>query len=189
MVLAARHELTADEYFAMAGALPRWTQLIDGEVVVSEPTYKHQDIVLETALRLRLWTRAAPARGVACLPCDVKVDGRNVYSPDVWWCSEPKRPDIETVYLDYMPDLAIEVLSPSTRHYDLAIKRTRYEERGLPELWIIDPVMAKRVAARVLSRSDRARSRFDQEAVLDADDVLESPQLPGFALPLKEVLG
>jgi Uma2 family endonuclease len=119
----------------------------------------------------------------------VKVDERNVYSPDVWWCSEFKRPHIETVYLDYMPDLAIEVLSPSTRRYDLGVKRVRYEERGLPELWIIDPDVAKGVAARVFSRSDRALPWFDHEDLLEVDDVLESSQLPGFALSLKELLG
>jgi Uma2 family endonuclease len=118
----------------------------------------------------------------------VKVDERNVYSPDVWWCSESKRPDIETVYLDYMPDLAIEVLSPSTRHYDLGVKRARYEERGLPELWIVDPEVRKGVAARVFTPSVQAGPWFDQEVMLEADGVLESPQLPGFALPLKELL-
>jgi Uma2 family endonuclease len=168
MVFAARHELTADEYFAMADALPRWTQL---------------------ALRLRLWTQAERLRGVACLPCDVKVDERNVYAPDVWWCSEFKRPDIETVYLDYVPDLAIDVLSPSTRRYDLGVKRVSYEQGSLPELWIIDPDVTKGVAARVFTRSDRALPWFDHEAMLEADGVLESPQLPGFALPLKELLG
>jgi hypothetical protein len=45
------------------------------------------------------------------------------------------------------------------------------------------------VAARVFTRSDRALPWFDHEAMLEADGVLESPQLPGFALPLKELLG
>jgi Uma2 family endonuclease len=35
--------------------------------------------------------------------------------------------------------LAIEVLSPSTRHLDLAFKRSRYEAAGCPSYWVIDP--------------------------------------------------
>ncbi len=35
--------------------------------------------------------------------------------------------------------LALEVLSPSTRHIDLGLKRARYETAGSPSFWVFDP--------------------------------------------------
>lgn len=37
------------------------------------------------------------------------------------------------------PVLAVEVLSPSTRHFDLSLKHARYEAAGCPNYWVIDP--------------------------------------------------
>lgn len=33
----------------------------------------------------------------------------------------------------------MEILSPSTRHIDLGLKRSRYEAAGCPSYWVIDP--------------------------------------------------
>ena len=35
--------------------------------------------------------------------------------------------------------LAVEVLSPSTRHFDLSLKHARYEAAGCPNYWVVDP--------------------------------------------------
>lgn len=37
------------------------------------------------------------------------------------------------------PLLAVEVLSPSTRHIDLGLKRSRYEAAACPAYWVVDP--------------------------------------------------
>ena len=37
-----------------------------------------------------------------------------------------------------LPDLAIEIRSPSTWRYDIGAKKSVYEREGLPELWLVD---------------------------------------------------
>lgn len=37
------------------------------------------------------------------------------------------------------PDIVVEILSPSTRFYDLNQKRTLYASQAVPEFWIADP--------------------------------------------------
>lgn len=37
------------------------------------------------------------------------------------------------------PQLAVEVLSPSTRRVDLTLKLSRYEAAGCPSYWVVDP--------------------------------------------------
>jgi Uma2 family endonuclease len=83
-----------------------------------------------------------------------------------------------------MPDLAVEVSSPSTWHHDLGEKREMYERHGLPELWLVDTI---RCDARVLRRSQSGVPTFDVELKIGCDEVLTSPQLPGFELPLDDV--
>ena len=58
----ATARLTADEYFALD--LPERHQLVNGEIVVNEPGFRHQRIVLEIVSALREWTRAEPGRAV-----------------------------------------------------------------------------------------------------------------------------
>ena len=39
-----------------------------------------------------------------------------------------------------MPDLAVEVRSPSTWRFDIGTKKRGYEAAGLGELWLVDTV-------------------------------------------------
>jgi len=38
------------------------------------------------------------------------------------------------------PDLAIEIISPSTAYYDLIDKKELYERYGVKEYWLVDPL-------------------------------------------------
>jgi Uma2 family endonuclease len=80
-----------------------------------------------------------------------------------------------------VPDLAVEVLSPSTRRYDLNDKRLGYAEHGAVELWIVDPTN-RDVHVYLLQQNP------DQPVqVLKGDDVLRTGLLPGFELSLKRL--
>jgi Uma2 family endonuclease len=46
---------------------------------------------------------------------------------------------IESKGLVGTPDIVIEILSPSTAHYDLGEKRDIYETYGVKEYFIVDP--------------------------------------------------
>ena len=41
--------------------------------------------------------------------------------------------------LEGAPDLAVEILSPSTRSKDMILKLYKYEKAGVREYWIVDP--------------------------------------------------
>lgn len=189
LVARHRHDVTADEFFAMADRLPPTAQLIEGEVViVDSPSIRHQLVVGELYHRLRLWIAAAPGRGLCGIPVDVELDDRNVYAPDLWWYREGRKPDVAHIRLPSLPDLAVEALSPSTRRYDLGAKRTRYEQLGLCELWIVDPWSHDDRAVQVHRRSVDTAPGFDDIRALGLGDVLTSPQLPGFSLPVADLL-
>ncbi len=179
--MAVTTRLTAAEYLTRR-EWPRFSELIEGGVVVNETSGYHQYLVGELHALLREWTRAAPGRGRASLSVDVRVDERNVYAPDVWWVAGPDRPSRDVVFLPSPPDLAIEVRSPSTWRFDLGVKKARYEANRLPELWLVDHVAD---TVLVYRRSAPGVAEFDVALELGRGEALTSPQLPGFGLELE----
>lgn len=66
--------------------------------------------------------------------------GDDVLVPDIaGWRRErmPEYPDAAAAEL--APDWICEVLSPSTRQFDLVEKRAIYAREGIPYLWLVDP--------------------------------------------------
>jgi len=110
-------------------------ELIDGVLVVSpSPSMPHQSVLFELAVRLR---NACPAElKVYVGPLDVIYADDTVLQPDVLVVDRPAAGQLK---LTEGPLLAVEILSPSTRHLDLAFKRARYEAAGCPSYWVVDP--------------------------------------------------
>jgi len=180
MATQIRQRMTAEAYLALEER--HFTQLIDGEVVVNEPTWRHQLITQRIVFALTEWTRAAPGRGAAFIPINVRMDERNVYGPDVSWLSEAQLlPERDALYLEGPPSIAAEVRSPSTWRYDVGTKKSNYERRGCPELWLVDGAAD---VVLVFRRSAPQGPGFDVALELTSADTLTSLQLPGFELVL-----
>jgi Uma2 family endonuclease len=176
--------MTADEYFAVSVVGDR-KQLVDGVMIVYEPNLLlHNLAQVRILTALTNWVEAATERGFASTPTDVVVDGHNVFGPDVVWLSEERIPKRVDERLKGLPNLAVEVRSPSTWRYDVGKKRAAYERAGQPELWLVDTASRTVIVCR---RSAKDAPSFDVELELSEGDELTSPQLPGFSLPVERV--
>ncbi len=111
-------------------------ELIDGVLVVTpSPSWEHQDVVLRlSALLLPLCPQDLT---LVVAPYDVHLDDSSSLIPDLLVA---RRTDMTSRALTSAPLLAVEVLSPSTRRFDLHTKRARYEAAGTPSYWVIDPL-------------------------------------------------
>jgi Uma2 family endonuclease len=175
--------MTAEEYFAVSVVGDR-KQLVDGVIIVNDPYLLHNLSQVRILNALVNWSEAAPGRGFASTPTDVVADEYNVFGPDVVWLSEERVPARLDKRLEGLPNLAVEVRSPSTWRYDVGKKRAAYERAGLPELWLVDTASRTVLVCR---RSTKDASSFDIELELAEPDALTSPQLPGFSLPVERV--
>jgi Uma2 family endonuclease len=175
--------MTADEFLRLPDTDDlRSAELVEGELIVDPPRARHQLVAGEIMYALMTWSRSDEGRGTVWHNLGVQLDERNVYQPDVLWYSENAGPDVHSPPPAPVPQLAIEVRSPSTWRYDIGAKKAAYEREGLQELWLVDTdakivLVFRRSAARV--------SAFD--VALEIDDTLTSPQLDGFELPLAEL--
>ena len=77
------------------------------------------------------------------------------------------------------PDLAVEVLSPRDRTWDMFDKIGEYLQAGVPLVWVIDP--KRRTAAVYKSLTDVRR--LGPEDFLEGEDVV-----PGFRCRLADVV-
>src|SRR2546430_1549186 len=87
----ATTRMTVEEYYA-ASVGGDHTQLVEGEIVVSEPRPMHA--LLQTRLTVALfgWTQAADGRGLAIVTTNVELDAYNANGPDVLCFAEEHRP-------------------------------------------------------------------------------------------------
>jgi Uma2 family endonuclease len=181
---ATTERMTVEEYFEVSTEGDR-TQLVDGAIVVNdEPRLIHAMLQGRIFGALFMWVEEDEGRGIALFPTPVVVSEHDAYGPDILWVSERRPAADATNRLALMPDLCVEVRSPSTWRYDVGPKKAGYERAGLPELWLVD-YKADRVL--VFRRTERHSPTFDVELELHVRDELTSPLLPGFALSLEEL--
>lgn len=179
------HQITAEDFLALPLSRRGWpAELIDGDVVVNDPAAFHGHVQTNLLLALETWARGQPGRGSAVFPRDVAIDERNVFKPDLLWYAYGRLPDPLSPPPYAVPDLAVEVRSPSTWRHDVGTKKHGYERRGLPELWLVDTVAR---SILVFRRSRTQAQAFDTTLELEAPAQLTSPLLPGFALAIGEV--
>ena len=101
--------------------------------------------------------------------------------PDIAvYLTAPKGRRDRTMWRAWVPDLAIEVVSASSRDRDYTEKRDVYWTLGVKEYWIVD---AKLEQILILKRG---RSQWT-EMTLDAKDCCETKLLPGFKLSCRAI--
>jgi Uma2 family endonuclease len=153
-------------------------ELFDGELrVVPSPLLRHQ-MVSARLFEALLEYRRVNGGQVFYAPLDIVLSEYDVLQPDLMYfgprTAERLRPN---EYVRFPPDLAIEVLSPSTAKIDRGRKRDLLERYGLREYWVVDPV-EHRVEPSVLSEEGYGMPRAIE------GEILQSPTVAGLAIDL-----
>ncbi|MCL2189582.1 MAG: Uma2 family endonuclease [Defluviitaleaceae bacterium] len=143
--IAVRYNTAKPRYtyadYATWPEYPRF-ELIEGEAIqMSAPSWEHQEISM--ALSGLFWTflRGKKCRVLAA-PFDVRLNfdtlDNTVVQPDlVVICDLDKLSNKKNCL--GAPDMAIEILSSSTRSMDKLRKYNIYREFGVREYWVVDP--------------------------------------------------
>ncbi len=114
-------------------------ELYDGELcVVPSPLPIHQIVALRLYEQLAAFGHPAGA-AVVVAPFDIVLSEYNVVQPDVLYFGPERAQRINLrEHVRFPPDLAIEVLSPSTARNDRGRKRDLLARYQIPEYWIVD---------------------------------------------------
>lgn len=159
--------------------------LIDGELLVKmAPTELHGDVATRLSTHLFLYV---DEHGLGRVTGEVGFhppgDRGTVLLPDVAFTSisrmaQPAR----SSYVPYMPDLAVEIISPSQSLAQVRRKAEVYSHHGTGLVWLLDP--AAKFAEIWRREEDGAllNERITGDGELSGGDIL-----PGFPLPLSRI--
>ena len=159
--------------------------LIDGELCVKmSPNHLHGSIASEIA---RLLGNHVVERELGRVTIEVGYhppgERQTVLLPDVAFESRARaaRRPLPT-YAPYMPDLAVEVVSPPQALAETRRKATVYLRHGTVMVWLVDP---ERNTAESWTAADDGTARSE---IIELDgDLRGGAVLPGFTLPLKRL--
>ncbi len=151
-------------------------ELMDGDLIMTPaPNTRHQGITtrLSGLLDAFVWRKRLGRVFVA--PFDVALSDVDVVQPDILFVSNARAERfLDDENLKGPPDLAVEVLSPSTAQRDRSFKRALYARHGVKEYWIVDPD-AKTVSVLLLDDD-----RFRTVRIYAESETVESIILDGF---------
>ncbi|MFN4179600.1 MAG: Uma2 family endonuclease [Armatimonadota bacterium] len=119
---------------------PPYYDYIGGEAVeVNRPTGRHQRIVVYLAFIIDQFLRSRNL-GVAYADIDVLLPIGTTVGPDisVLLTEHLDRYDEQKGDIFGVPDLVVEVLSPTTAAYDRVEKFAEYFRAGVPWVWFVD---------------------------------------------------
>ncbi len=177
-----KERLLREKFYADITPEHKW-EFIQGEVVMHSPAL-HRHLMAAKRLfglldaHARVWSLGLVhmEKAMTCFP-------RNDYEPDIMFFGPAKLSLIHADTLKFpVPDLIVEVLSPSTEARDRGIKFQDYALHGVGEYWIIDPVAETLELHRLPEGADAY-----PVAPKQADGSLHSDVVPGFEIPVRAI--
>ena len=126
--------LTLAEHYAAGEDTGMRRELVDGVLIVSPYASKRHALA---AVRLsQILSAVCPADLLVFgSPIDVDREPATNLQPDL---SVIRASDIDVPATECRPLLVVEILSPSTRRFDLTLKRQLYAEMGVASYWLVD---------------------------------------------------
>ncbi|MFQ5690371.1 MAG: Uma2 family endonuclease [Gemmatimonadota bacterium] len=116
-------------------------EAIEGELyVTAAPSFRHQRIAIKLARSLAKILEDPGYGLIVTAPVGVEfpVAAEGV-QPDLVFVSKARRGIVAEDWIRGAPDLAVEILSPTTAARDRGVKLKLYERQGVGQYWIVDP--------------------------------------------------
>ncbi len=159
-------------------------ELVDGQLLEMElPTDLHERIVMLLGFFLIGWARPRRAGEVFGSGYKVRVDANRGIMPDLQFY---RRSNLSVVgrqgVTEGRPDLAVEVVSPSSVRHDRVTKLNWYLSLGVPEYWLVNPE-AQTLERLILTEG----GHYTITHSLSGADVFRPDSFEGLEIPLAEL--
>jgi Uma2 family endonuclease len=169
--------MTYEEFLAWADE-DTWAEWVNGEVIIlTSASDQHQNLADFLTALLRFFVEAHQLGVVRSAPFQMKtapdLPGRE---PDLLFIARAHLDRLKRVYLDGPADLVVEITSPESRARDRGAKFYEYEQGGVREYWVLDPL--RRQAECYTLGADG----IYRPIAVDSDGILRSTVLEGLWL-------
>ena len=165
----------------------RW-ELIDGVLyhMAAAPNTKHQESSENTGNLINDVVRPGRVGRVYRAPYALRLSDTNTVEPDLLYVSAARRHIITSRGCEGIPDLVVEILSPSNSAHDLAVKRELYARYGVPEYWIENPIQETVLALTDPVVADGV-GEYATETLYQSGDTLTTDRIPGLAIAVADI--
>ena len=183
-MLVAEKKISVSEFRHMdLGDEDAYYELINGEIVMkAAPSPLHQEVSNNLSFALTTFVRAKNLGKVFTSPIDVFLHEFSHVMPDVLFISAKNKGIIDyREGIHGVPDLVVEIISPSSIYQDRMMKRNDYEASGVREYWLVDP---KNQSIEVYELADSA---FHLVVIAAETGKVHSKLLEGFELDITTI--
>lgn len=146
---------------------------------LSSPKYTHQKI--STNLHIHFHSSCQHDGEILLAPMDVHFDEANIVQPDVIYIANSNLSIIRDGFIFGVPDLLVEILSESTGRRDKTIKKQLYEQFGVKEYWVVDPIY------RTVDQFVLVQHKYQLFATLVEQDYLHSQTVSCLSIDLNAI--
>ncbi len=166
--------LTEDEFVAWDNEDVR-AEWVDGRVVMMSPASReHNRLNGWLVSVLRVFVEASDLGEVLGPEYTIRLaDQRRRRVPDVVYVAKDRLDLLTTNHVEGAPDMAIEIVSPESESRDWREKYIEYQDVGVREYWVIDPMSRH---TEVYSLGDSGK----YQRVEPQNGKITSTVLPGF---------
>lgn len=172
MTTATQNRLTPDDLLTIPKDGNKY-ELVDGEIKMSPAGMRHEEVTTRLIKLLMDFLNDNRIGKVYASSVGFILPNGNLRSPDVSFVRSEKLPGGKSPvgFGEMIPDLVIEVLSPSDVPRDVADKIGDYLSAGVPLVWLVDPGNQSVTVYRSLTET----AVFHSSQAVSAE-----PILPGF---------
>ncbi|MCP4251397.1 MAG: Uma2 family endonuclease [bacterium] len=180
-LIPERIRLNYTDYCALPDDGKRY-QILDGVLHVSpSPRTIHQRVVFRLGRMLAGYAESHDLGEILIAPMDVLLGDEDIVQPDVIFISRANAAIITEDNIKGVPDLLIEVLSPTRPELDTRDKRQVYARCGVPFYWLVDPV------ARTLTELELVDEDYGTVVVCQAGDTFSPRLWPDLSIDLNKL--
>lgn len=140
-MMGATTKLSFEEFLQLPEEPGKRFELDEGELIVEpSPAFRHNRIRSRIARHLEDFVQAHQL-GLVTIESDFRVNADTVRNPDVAFVNNERLStmDVDRSPVDGVPNLAIEVISPSNSAQDMLKKVHQYLDAGCQAVWVFYP--------------------------------------------------
>lgn len=169
-------------------------ELLNGKIVMmSSPSVNHSTVASNIYYAFRTYLKGKTCRAFSD-GVDVYLTENDRVIPDAMIVCN--RSIVKPDGIHGTPDLIVEVLSPSTAKNDRGYKKDLYEQSGVKEYWLVDPVL-RSIEAYILENGKYHLTEFyglfpDNLGLTEQEKGESKNEIPvslygDFSIPLEEI--
>ncbi len=145
-----------------------------GNIVMSPASIKHEELIADFIYSLKSYLKQNLIGRVFSSKLTLKIGGYR-FEPDITFIKKDNTGKFTENEFIGTPDLVIEILSKSTKQYDLINKRQVYKEYKVPEIWFVD-YLENKIIIDYFTENEYITKEFD------LNEKIESKVLEGIEL-------